>query len=90
MIQDANNTDAKVGGRFSDEPTAISPDKPPKQAAPGKKWVKVKKTEQTMDAKGYMCFQDVEVWEEVDDARAAKKSAAVKATPATQIAAEKK
>ena len=42
--------------RLSDEPTAVTPQKPPRQVAPGKKWVKVKKTEQTMDAKGYMCF----------------------------------
>ena len=54
----------------------MSPQKPPQQAAPGKKWVKVKKTEQTMDAKGYMCFQDVEAWEEVDDIKTVRKSAA--------------
>jgi hypothetical protein len=34
----------------------------------------VKKTEQGMDDKGYMCFKDVEVWEEVDDVKPAKKA----------------
>lgn len=29
-----------------------------------------------MDAKGYMCFQDVEVWEEVDDVKPAKRAPA--------------
>ena len=49
--------------RLSDEPTAVTPAKPTSQpasqppsqpAAPGKKWVKVKKTETSIDAKGYM------------------------------------
>ena len=53
---------------------------PIEPAAPGKKWAKVKKTEQTMDAKGYMIFQDVETWEEVDDIKPVRKTAAAKAT----------
>ena len=77
--------------RLSEEPTAVTPSKPPQDAAPGKKWVKVKKTEQTMDAKGYMCFQDVEAWEEVDDIKPARKTAAAKASaPAAQSTAGKK
>ena len=39
------------------------------------KWVRVKKTEQTMDEKGYMVFRDVEEWEEV---KHVEKAAAVK------------
>ena len=63
--------------RLSNEDTAVTPLKAPKQAAAiGKKWVKIKKTEQTLDAKGYMCFKDVEVWEEVEDVKPAKKAAA--------------
>ena len=83
MIADSNNTRASDGKqllRLSDEATAVTPQKPPQQAAPGKKWVKVKKTEQSFDAKGYMCFQDVEAWEEVDDVKPARKTAAAKAT----------
>ena len=39
------------------------------------KWQKVKKTETSIDAKGYMCTQDVVIWEEVEDVRPAKKTA---------------
>ena len=46
-------------------PTEIS--KPKEAAAPGKKWVKVTKTEQTIDEKGYFVSRDFETWEEVDD-----------------------
>ncbi len=60
---------------MSEEKTAATPCKPVQAAAPGKKWAKVKKTEQTMDSKGYMVFQDVEVWEEVEDTRQAAKKA---------------
>ena len=42
-----------------------------------------------MDAKGYMCFQDVEVWEEVDDIKPARKAPA-KSAGAKQSAMEKK
>ena len=48
MIADANNSTTstiKQQIRLSDEATAITPLKPPQAAAPGKKWVKVKKTE---------------------------------------------
>ena len=38
----------------------------------------MKKTETSIDAKGYMCTQDVEVWEEVDDIKPVRKSAAAK------------
>ena len=73
--------------RLSEEQTAVSDSKPPRDAAAGKKWAKVKKTEQTMDAKGYLVFKDVEVWEEVDDIKPAKrappKSAGVKAPEAS-------
>ena len=82
MIADANNStapSAKQNIRLSDEATAIvTPLKPTQAPAPGKKWVKVKKTEQTMDEKGYMCFKDVEVWEEVEAAKPARKTAATK------------
>ena len=62
--------------RLSNEDTAVTPIKAPSQAAAiGKKWAKIKKTEQSTDAKGYMCFKDVEVWEEVDDVKPAKKAA---------------
>ena len=42
-------------------PTEIS--KPKEPAAPGKKWVRVTKTEQTIDEKGYFVSKDTEVWE---------------------------
>ena len=69
--------------RLSEEQTAVkTPDRPPRDAAPGKKWVQVKSTEQTMDAKGYMVFKDVMNWQEVDKPKPAKRlpaaSAAVK------------
>ena len=92
-IADENNANL-----MSEEATAITPNKQPtKPAAPGKKWVKVKRTETSMDAKGYMCTQDVEVWEEVDDVKpakrstaAAKKSAGEKMAPLESKAAKPK
>ena len=64
---------------ISEETTAVSPVKAPAHAAaPGKKWAKVKKTESSLDAKGYMCFKDVVAWEEVDDVKPAKKAPAPK------------
>ena len=48
--------------RLSDEMTAMTDGKPG-PCDPGMKWVKVKKTEMKMDAKGYMVTQDVESWE---------------------------
>ena len=46
------------------------------------KWIQVKETEQKMDTKGYMVFQDVSKWQEVEDVktnkRAVAKSAGVK------------
>ena len=42
-----------------------------------------------MDAKGYMCFQDVEVWEEVDDIKSAKRSAPIKANLSQQSTGQK-
>ena len=47
------------------------PTKPKQPAAPGKKWVKVMRTEQTIDEKGYFVSRDVEEWEEVEDLRKA-------------------
>ena len=38
-------------------------------AAPGKKWVKVNRTEQTIDDKGYFVSRDYVDWEEVDDVK---------------------
>lgn len=91
MIADSNTTTAsgaKQQIRISDEATAVTPFKPPHAAAPGKKWAKVKKTEQSMDDKGYMCFKDVEVWEEVEDVRAAaRKTAGAKLNSSTTQAA---
>ena len=62
--------------KLEEEPTnEVTPFGRPNEAPePGKKWVKIKKTEQTMDAKGYMCFKDVEVWEQVDDVKQARKA----------------
>ena len=42
-----------------------------------------------MDAKGYMIFQDVETWEEVDDIKPVRKTAAAKATAPQQSAGQK-
>ena len=42
-------------------------------AAPGKKWVRVTRTEQSMDEKGYFVSKDVVEWEEVDDEKAVNK-----------------
>ena len=64
--------------RLSDEMTAMTDGKPG-PSDPGMKWVKVKKTEMKMDAKGYMVTQDVESWEQQP---VAKKSTQAKTTTA--------
>merc|ERR1712232_197642 len=51
--------------RLSDMNT--EPTKPPTAPAPGMKWVRVTKTEQTMDEKGYFVSRDYVDWEEVED-----------------------
>ena len=43
-----------------------------------------------MDAKGYMCFADVEAWEEVDDIKPARKTAAAKTAPTPQASVGQK
>ena len=39
-----------------------------------------------MDDKGYMCFKDVEVWEEVEVAKPARKTTAPKVDSISQAA----
>ena len=85
--------------RLSDMNTQPS-HRPP--AAPGKKWVRVTKTEQSMDEKGYFVSKDVVEWEEVDDvekpinkpklsvaSETAAKSQGVKKAPASQPKSQK-
>ena len=43
-----------------------------------------------MDAKGYMCFADVEAWEEVDDIKPARKTPAAKTAPTPQASVGQK
>ena len=70
---------ADMNLRLSEEQTAMrTPDKPLREAAPGMKWVQVKSTEQLMDNKGYMVFQDVTKWEEIEDMKPIKRAAPAK------------
>lgn len=77
MIQQNNNEPEHGQLRLSDMQTQPS-SRPP--AAPGKRWARVTRTEQTMDEKGYFVSRDYEEWEEVEDA---KKSATLKPKQST-------
>ena len=56
-------------------------------AAPGKVLIKVKKTRSTIDAKGYMCFEDYSSYDEVDEKKVPKK---LKSQTTHQVPAQKR